>query len=258
MELFDFGINRVVASALVFCRTAGIFTTAPIFGNKNVPMRVRVTIALALTFVFVPMTHFDATGLDTASFALAILKEVITGLFMGYMASLMFATIQTAGAYIDLTLGFGFAAMIDPMTKERDAVIGQFLNVLAVLLFLAINAHYLVIQGLADSYVVLPLGRMGYDPSIAGGVMHFFGIIVLAALKIAAPILGVVFLTDVALGILARTVPQLNVFVLGFPVKLAVGLTALFIILPVTAGVMTSLFAGIQTDLMDLMKHLAR
>ncbi len=258
MELLDFGINRVATFALVLSRTAGIFTTAPIFGNKNVPVMVRVAMALSLTLVFLPMTSFDANSLDTASFALAIVKEALAGLFLGYVASLMFAAIQTAGAYIDLTLGFGFAAMVDPMTKEREAVVGQFQNMVAVLLFLAVNAHHLIIRGLAESYVVLPLGEMTYNPSIAGGVMHFFRIIVMASLKIAAPILGVVFLTDVALGILARTVPQLNVFVLGFPVKLAVGLAAIFIVLPVTAGVMTNLFAGIQTDLMDLMKHMAR
>jgi len=140
--------------------------------------------------------------------------------------------------------------------KEHSAVFGQLYNFSATLLFLALNGHHLMIRGLADSFSVLPLGCMVVTGHATSGILQVFAVLFLASLKIGAPVVGAIFLTDVSLGILARTVPQLNVFVVGLPAKLTVGLLAVFAVLPITFAVMTGLFGGLERDLVRLLKYM--
>ena len=265
MDLLGFGISQIVTFVLVLVRVAGIFTVAPIFGNVNVTPYVRVGIAACLAFVFVPMAHppvsplhqgGDTGGFDLLTFVIVIAKEAMVGLVMGFLAAMMFAAIQMAGAFIDLQIGFGFANVVDPMMKQHNAVIGQLYNLSATLLFLALNGHHLMIRGLADSFAVLPLGGMTMSPGATAGIVQIFAVLFLAALKIGAPVVGAIFLTDVSLGILARTVPQLNVFVVGFPAKLTVGMLAVFAVMPFAFVVMTGLFGGLERDLVRLLKYI--
>ena len=256
MDILGFGISQILTFILVFARVGGIFTSGPIFGNTNVAPMVRITIAVCLAFVFLPMAHYDASKLDLLPFILAIIKETLVGIVMGFLASLMFTAVQMAGAFIDLQIGFGFGNMVDPMLKEHSAVIGQLQNMAATLLFLGVNGHHMMIQGLADSFAILPLGKMAFSSAAAGGMVQTFTIIFIAALKIGAPVVGAIFLTDVALGVLARTVPQLNVLVVGMPAKLAVGFFVVSAVLPFAFAVMVGLFSGLHSDLIVLLKHL--
>jgi len=257
MDLFGFGITQATTFLLVLARVGGIFTSAPVFGNVHVAPMVRVAIALSLAFVFFPMAQCAAPHTDFLPFVYALFREALVGLIMGFLAAMMFAAIQMAGAYVDLAVGFGFASVIDPMIREHNAVLGQLQNLAATLLFLAINGHHLMIRGLAQSFAVLPLGEMSLSPQCAGGILGVFAAIFVAALKIAAPVVGAVFLTDVGLGILARTVPQLNVFVVGFPAKLSVALFTVIIVMPAALGVMAGLFLGLPKDLLALLRYLA-
>lgn len=256
MDILGFTITQALTFVLVLVRAAGIFTVAPIFGNVNVSPYVRVGIAAALAFVFMPMARFNATDLDVMTFVLVVAKEAAVGLVMGFLAAMMFAAVQMAGAYVDLQVGFGFANVVDPMMKQHNAVVAQLYNLCATLLFLAINGHHLMIRGLADSFAVLPLGGMAMAPGATAGVMQLFAVLFVAALKIGAPVVGAIFLTDVALGILARTVPQLNVFVVGLPAKLSVGMLAVFAVLPIAFVVMSGLFEGLERDLVRLLRYL--
>lgn len=257
MDLYGFTISRIVTFLLVLARVGGIFTVAPIFGNANVAPMVRVAIAACLAFVFLPMANYNAANLDILAFVLVVGKEVLIGLIMGFLASLMFSAIQMAGSFIDLQIGFGFASIVDPMTKQQNAVIGQLYNLAATLLFLAINGHHMMLRGLADSFTVMPLGAMNMTAQASADMIGLFSVIFISALKISAPIVGAIFLTDVSLGILSRTVPQLNVFIVGLPAKLAVGLMVIIIVLPVAFGVMTGLFSGLHSDLMTILKYLS-
>ncbi|MHB9037018.1 MAG: flagellar biosynthetic protein FliR [Armatimonadota bacterium] len=256
MDILGFGITQITTFLLVLARVGGIFTSAPIFGNVNVAPNVRICMALALTFVFLPMAQVGNAPFDFIPFFFAIVKEALIGVLMGFLASLMFAAIQMAGSFIDLSMGFGFAQVVDPMTKEQSAVLGQLQNLAATLVFLAVNGHHIMIRGLAESFGILPLGQMAFSPESAAGMLQIFGTIFMAALRIAAPVVGAIFLTDVSLGILARTVPQLNVFVVGFPAKLTVGLVAMMAVLPIAIGVMVALFGGMHGDILALLKHL--
>ena len=249
-------ISQMTTFVLVLVRVAGIFTVAPIFGNVNVAPMVRVGMAACLAFVFLPMAQFDASGLEFLPFLLVVVKEALIGIVMGFLASMIFTAIQMAGSYIDLQVGFGFANVVDPMMKHHSAVIGQLYNFAATLLFLALNGHHLMIRGLADSFAVLPLGSATRSAEATSTILQIFVVLFVASLKIGAPVIGAIFLTDVSLGILARTVPQLNVLVVGFPAKLTVGMLAVFAALPLTLAVMTRLFGGLERDIVRLLRFM--
>ncbi|NLN76955.1 MAG: flagellar type III secretion system protein FliR [Armatimonadetes bacterium] len=249
-------ISQMTTFVLVLVRVAGIFTVAPIFGNVNVAPMVRVGRAACLAFVFLPMAQFDASGLEFLPFLLVVVKEALIGIVMGFLASMIFTAIQMAGSYIDLQVGFGFANVVDPMMKHHSAVIGQLYNFAATLLFLALNGHHLMIRGLADSFAVLPLGSATLSAEATSTILQIFVVLFVASLKIGAPVIGAIFLTDVSLGILARTVPQLNVLVVGFPAKLTVGMLAVFAALPLTLAVMTRLFGGLERDIVRLLRFM--
>ncbi len=256
MDLLGFGMTKMVTFLLVLCRVGGIFTLAPIFGNQNVSKMVRITIAVALTLIFVPMISYEPKDLNMVTFFVLIVKETLVGVLMGFLATMMFTAIVMAGAYIDLAIGLSFAQQVDPLTKAPTAVMGMVLNLVATLVFLGVNGHHVMIRGLAESFDIIPIGKAVFTPEAANGLLVIFGALIMAALKIAAPLIGVIFIVDIALGILARTVPQMNIFSIGFAMKLIVGLGVMIIILPATSTVMVALFSGLHRDLMMLLRHL--
>ncbi len=256
-SLYAFGLFQVLKFLLVLARIGGIFTSAPVFGDVHVPPRVRIVLAVALTLVFFPIVKCDAYPLDIFPFVCVLVKEACIGLIIGFIVALVFSAVRIAGAYVDLVLGFGFANLVDPTFKENSAVVGQLQNLVATLLFLSINGHHVVIKGLSDSFTILPLGNSGVLEPAVQGLTAAFAVMFGSALRIALPVVGAIFLTDVSLGILARTVPQLNVFVVGFPAKLAVAFFVLAVSLPFTSGVMAHMFSGLQRDIALVLKSIA-
>lgn len=257
MDLTAFAMSKMVTFLLVFARTGGLFIASPVFSNRNIVIPVKIVIALSLAFIFVPLIKTPVDTPDTFLLVALIIKEITVGFVMGFVASLTIAAIKMAGTLIDLSAGFGFAQMIDPLSQEHNSIIGQLLNLVATLMFLVCKAHYVVIQGLAESFRYLPLGNMIITPELTGNVVSMLGLIFLSAMKIAAPIIGVIFLTDIALGIVSRTVPQLNILNVGFSVKMVVCAVSLMIIFPVAITVMANLFGGIGKDFTVLVRMFA-
>jgi flagellar biosynthesis protein FliR len=259
MQILNFGLVQILTWLLVFARSAGIFTTAPIFGNAHVSMFTRVGMAACLAFIFAPMVAAANMPVpsDTLSLAAAVVKEAVVGLMIGFVGMLLFMVVQAAAEMIDMQIGFGFANIVDPMMNQHTSVIGQFQYMAATLIFLGMNGHHLLLQGLADSFSVLPLGHVSLSAAATHSMLNTFARLFLAAMKIGGPVVGVILLTDVALGILARTVPQLNVLVVGFPAKIIVGLLTVIVAMPAAFIVVQDLFAGLGTDINLLVRTLA-
>lgn len=259
MSVLNLGIDQIIIWLLVFCRTTGIFSVAPVLGNIHVPVHTRVGLAACLAFIFTPLVSAShaTPPTDMIGLTFAIAREVAVGLAIGFVGTLLFMVIQSAAELIDLQMGLGFASLVDP-NNQRSSVVGQFYFIIATLIFLAMNAHHMLIQGLADSFSVIPLGQMTFNPGATGTIMEIFDRMFIAAVKIGGPIIGVILLTDVALGILARTVPQLNVLVVGFPAKIFVGLATIIVAMPAVVAVMHGLFGGLSSDLRVISQALVR
>jgi flagellar biosynthetic protein FliR len=223
---------------LVLVRVTGFLGATPFFGSRVIPSQLKLALGLALAFFLLPLAK-AAPGVtpDLAGrYVLAVAGEMLLGFAMGYAVTLTIAALQLAGQLIDVSIGFSLVNVLDPLLAEQVPVMGQFQYTLFIVLFLAIDGHHHLLQALARTFDLVPLGAFRYFPELAGVLVQGFGAAFLLGFKVSLPVVAALFLTDVALGLVARAVPQMNVFVIGFPAKIAVGLLFVMLILPAYVG----------------------
>lgn len=220
---------------LIVVRLASFFIIMPAFSYKAIPPQIKIGLSVALAFIIVStavgQTHVEFNSL----FVLLIIKEAVVGLSIGFVAGLLLYAVQVAGAFIDLQIGFTMANTINPENGVTSPITGQFLYTFALLLFLSSDGHLMLINGLLYSFKWIPLNTLNIhitDGSTVHMVLKTFMAMVGIAFQLAMPIIGSLFLVDVALGIVARTVPQVNVFVVGMPLKILVSFIILIIVFP--------------------------
>jgi flagellar biosynthetic protein FliR len=220
---------------LVLARCAGLVMGAPLFGHLLVPVRARVGLALVLAIALAPVAVTDvATPPSVWSMAGLMITETLVGLVLGFLAQLIFAGVQLGGQISGIQIGFGLANLIDPQSNAQSTVVAEWQQLMALLVFLALDVHHLLLQALIESFRVVPIGAAVLGAGLLRGVTMRAGEIFAVGMRIAAPVLIVLLLTNAALGVLARTIPQLNVFVVGFPVNVGIGLIVLGASLPFT------------------------
>ncbi len=238
----QFGEQQVAGFFLVLSRVSPLFLLAPLFSSRLIPARARAVIALGLTVGLTPIAVKGSPGeipLDPIGFAGLIGKEMLVGMAFAYTLAAMFAAIAVAGSLLDTLIGFSMSALVDPMTGNQATAINQLYNLVGLGVFIAISGDAWVIQGLARTYELVPLLDAPALGSLVEGTQVAFVQVMTSALQVCAPVLIAITLTDVAFAITSRVVPQLNVFAVGFPAKIAVGLIVVGASLPFVAGWMS-------------------
>jgi flagellar biosynthetic protein FliR len=224
------------AFLLVLCRITSFFVVAPVFSSRNIPVTFKIGFAFFISIIVFLTVGFDTKVTMDAAYLLAVLREVLAGLIIGYVSYLFFAAVQTSGALMDMQIGFGIANIVDPLTGVSAPLIGNLKYMLMTLVFLSLNGHHYLLAGIMDSYKWIPLDNGLFHAIYGGSITEFivrtFADTFLLALQISAPIVVAMFLTDVGLALLARTAPQFNVFVIGVPIKILVGIALLILLLP--------------------------
>ncbi|WP_372790565.1 flagellar biosynthetic protein FliR [Paraconexibacter sp.] len=237
-ELIDqFGEQQVVAFFLVLARVSPLFLIAPLFSSKSVPARVRGTIAVALAIGLGPVVGRDAQiDLDTWNLVGLLGKEILVGASFAFVLAAFFAAIQVAGSFLDTLIGFAYGGLIDPITGNQSAVLTQLYAFIGVAVFIAIGGDAWVIEGMARTYDVVPMDAYPQITAIVRGADAAFVGVFAAAIQVAGPVVLALIVTDAAFGVVSRVVPQLNVFAVGFPAKVFVGLLLIGTSLPFVAG----------------------
>jgi len=184
----------------------------------------------------------------------AVIREVLVGLSIGMGATLIISGIQMAGQIADTQMGLGMANVIDPMTNTQVSVMGQFYNMVAILVFLGVDGHHMLIRALVDSFSVIPLGHANFTPALADKMMNLFAQMFFIAFRVGAPVIGALFITNMALGVVARTVPQMNVFIVGMPLSLGVGLLITASSMTFFVYVMQGIIHGMYRDIVVLIQ----
>ncbi len=253
---FQFDSSEVIAFILILVRMAGLFLTAPFFSSRNINVTVKASWILLVTFLIFPVIDFEPSTLPGPGLAmgLAVIREVLVGLAIGMGATMLLTGIQMAGQIADTQMGLGLANVIDPMTNTQVSVMGQFYNMVAVLVFLAVDGHHMLIKALVDSFSVIPLGHAQFTPALADRMMNLFSQMFFIAFRVGAPIIGALFITNMALGVVARTVPQMNVFIVGMPLSLGVGLLITASSMSFFVYVMQGIIQGMYRDVVLLIQ----
>lgn len=235
-----------------FFRILALITTAPFFGARGIPASVKIGLALVMTVLVAPVIGPVPNVAPASAAGLFILgQQVMIGLAMGIALRIVFSAIEMAGHIMGLQMGLGFATFFDPQNSAQIPVMGQFLGLVAMLFFLAINGHLMVVTALVESFTVLPVGlhpisSQGWYTLVLWGAEIFR-----AGVLISLPVVAVLMMTNVALAVLTRAAPQLNIFAVGFPLTLGVG----FVVIGLSLGYFLPLFSGMfETSVQMMMK----
>lgn len=210
----------LVSFLLATVRSAAWLYLAPPFSSRAVPTSVKAILAVALALPVAGRLEVRAGDVDTAWLVGSVVIQAFTGVALGFVTYLLFVAIQAAGDLIDLFGGFQLASGYDPLSQTQNSVFGRFTSQIAVMLLFAFNGHLLMIRGFEASYDAVPLDATFQLDGLLSVLLTALGQFMLAALQIAAPLIGVLFVVDVGLGLLTRIAPALNAFSLGFPAKI--------------------------------------
>lgn len=244
-------LSAVVRFALLLVRPGMIVMVAPTLGGSYAPTHVKLglTVLLALTLapsVTVPLATNDV------SLALIVAREVVIGLAIALTVRALIAAAEMAGHLSGFQIGFSYAATIDPVSGVRNTVVTSLYGMLALLAFFAINGHHEVLRALAISYAKLPIGGGHLDPSILSAVRQIFALVFTVGARLAAPAIVVLLIVELAVGLIARTAPAMSVMVIGYPIRLIVGLAVLALMVgtvPAVMSTVTSRAIGLGLDL---------
>ncbi|WP_066399240.1 flagellar biosynthetic protein FliR [Cytobacillus eiseniae] len=244
------------AFLLVFVRVTSFFLMMPLFSYRSIPTAAKIGIGFFMAMIMVFTFDLPAIEIDHNYFLL-IIKEALVGLMIGFIAYLLLSAIQIAGGFIDFQMGFAIANVIDPQTGAQSPLMGQYLYTIALLFLLTVNGHHLMLDGVFYSYQFIPIDQPWIpfgDPNLAEFIIKTFNSMFIIAFQLSIPVVGSLFLVDIALGIVARTVPQLNVFVVGLPLKIGVSFIVLIIVISVLMIVISQLFETMLSTMRGLME----
>jgi flagellar biosynthetic protein FliR len=228
-------------AAFIFplARILALIASSPIFGNKEVPARIKVGLAFAITIIIAPTLSIPP-DLDPASGQglFVLMQQIAAGLIMGFAIRIIFSSVEMAGDLAGMQMGLGFASFYDPVNASFTPVIAQFLGILAALVFLAANGHLYMLAAMSDSFHDFPIGASVPSAHAFRTIVEWGSALFSNALQFALPLIGALLVTNLALGILTRSAPQLNIFAVGFPISIAVGFAALMLTIPYLAPLM--------------------
>lgn len=216
-----------------FFRIGSMFMVAPITGGQYVPVRARLMLSVAVTFVVMPLLPAPIAA-DPFSLTVItlILQQILIGVAMGFVLMLVFSAIVTGGQLIAMQMGLGFAAMVDPANGQQVPVLSQLYLMMTTLLFLAIDGHLILIALLVESFQTLPIGPEGLDRDGFWAIASWGSKMFAGAVWMALPALASLLLVNIAFGVMARAAPQLNIFSIGFPVTMMMGFIVVLYTLP--------------------------
>lgn len=256
MEKLTIALPQLELFLLVFVRTVALLVAIPFFDNRAVPVAFKAGLALAVSMLALPLLPVKTVTApaDVVPFGLRIGGEVMVGISIGFMVRLLFAAVQIAGQFMGFQMGFAVANVLDPQTSTQVSVIGVAFNVFAMLLFFTLDAHHWFVRALVESFRLVPPLTMQLDASVCTRVAEISGRMFATALQIAAPVMVALLLTSVGLGLMAKVVPQMNVFIVAFPVQIGIGFLVMGLSLSFLAAFLREGFTSMGRTMIDLLQ----
>jgi flagellar biosynthesis protein FliR len=241
---------------LIATRLSAMIVVAPVFSSRTIPVRVKAGLVILVSWITLPIVAAEGGTVPDGLVPLAVLavKEAIIGFAFGLVAQFLFAAVQTAGAFIDVTAGFAISQTLDPTSGTSISILGRWYNLIAVSAFLALGGHQLLVAGVVRSFTLAPPLSAPDLGAVVQGVLAQADDILLVVVQIGAPVIGALLVTDVTLGVISRAVPQMNVFIVGLPLKIIVALAGSAILLPAFIGLTNQLAGGMFSDMSGIMR----
>lgn len=241
-------------------RISGMMLSAPLFNMRNIPAQVKVGFSVVIAMILFPLHAGDLIiPKDLIQFSLLAIQESIIGILLGFTANLVFIALQMAGEYISMQMGLSVANVLDPVTQTQAPLVGQFFFYFAIMGFLTLNIHHGLILSVDRSFNWLPLGHFIGEGQLTGGLMteRFIRLtsdLFVMSLTLGVPLMGILLASEIALSFVAKVMPQMNIFMVGMPLKVALGLFAILSSLPYLGGLLGDQYAHLVQVLLSLYK----
>ena len=248
MELVEFfGADKAIVFMLLFARLSGLIVFFPFYSHNQIPLSVKTLLVFVLCVVLFPISKAHENSIN---FLIGeILGEVMLGLSAGLMLTIIFATLQMAGEQISMIMGFSMASVLDPQTGTNSPVIANILNFIALLAFLMLDGHHLILQFYSTSLSAIPLGDFYPRSGVMSYALKLFGNLFMFGFVLAFPIIALSILSDAIFGMLMKTMPQFNLLVVGYPIKVSIGFSVLIAILAGIIKIITDMMVQILNDM---------
>ncbi len=251
-----FTMDSLQLGFLVLARMSAFVFLIPFFSIKGIPALTKIGFSIVLTILILPGTSHVVIPESILTYSLLVIKEVLMGLILGYVSLLTFNAVRMAGELIDIQMGFSMATVFDPQNQSRITLTGQFFYLFQILLFLAVDGHHSLLMAISYSYTLLPVMASGLKIALVPAIFELFIQVFSLVIRIVVPFMVVFLICDISLGIISKTVPQLNIFVLSFPVKIGIGLLTMAAVIPVLATVINNMFTHMESDLALIMRFM--
>lgn len=258
MEPLGFSTMDLYRILLTMFRTGALLMIVPVFGHISIPRLLRVWMIIILALMIFPSATISEIQMPTTTFQLTIviLIELAIGFAMGFAVIILFSAVQFAGHIIGLQMGLAVASILDPMGAGQISIVGEFYYLLSLLVFLLIDGHHYVIEALVHSFELIPIGSGVFGTGLGEYILALTGNLFIIAVKLAAPVIITLYIVNIVMGIVARTVPQMNVFIVGFPLAIGVGLIMIRFSFPFFKTVLITAFKGLEADIINIIRLL--
>ncbi|MCX7817081.1 MAG: flagellar biosynthetic protein FliR [Syntrophales bacterium] len=252
-----FSQEQIGLFVLVFFRTTFILMAIPIFGDRAVPFRVKAATSFLIAVVIfptlsvkLPPSYFS----NIVNVTIGLATEIIIGLILGFTARCLFGAIQSAGEIIGVQIGFNMSNILDPLSNVQITVVSEFLYLMGAFVFLIVDAHHIFLFGLAESFRYIPFFGLDLSPLLLNNLLLYTKNVLVVAVKLSAPVLSVMVLINISLAVIARTVPQINVFIVGYPLHVVSALLVLGLSASVFVDFVSHLFSKLDYEILNLLK----
>jgi flagellar biosynthetic protein FliR len=228
----------------------------PVFGNRSVPPPAKIGLGVFVSIMLFSMIQGVAGDLpdETFSFILIVAKEIVVGLSLGFLTKFVVAGIQMAGEIVGVQMGFGVARVVDPGFQSQISIVAEFQVFLMLLFYLALDGHHFLLRGLFQSYQSIPISKTLMNGNVGNHVVNIAAGMFRSAVKIGAPVIATLLLTNMALGLIARTVPQMNVFIIGLPLRLIVGFLGLILTVTLFLHIFQNIWNQFERDFIGFVR----
>jgi flagellar biosynthetic protein FliR len=246
--------------ALVLSRVAGIFAALPVFGGRRVPMQIKSLTVFMITLVCFPVLTVTPPAMPTDVFTLGLLllREVVVGLILAFTTQIIFAAVEFCGQIIGMQMGFTISQILDPTLGNQAQIMSVLQTLFATLIFLSMNVHHLFIRAIVDSFGIIPIGGWHLNGEIVTFLVQKTSDIFIIGVRLAAPVMVTLLLASVALGIMARAFPQMNIFMISLPLNVAIGFIVLGMTLMIFFHVLEVSFGHLKDQIETLFRLMAK
>lgn len=250
-DFLGYSSHSLFVFSLAFIRISGLCIVSPFFGGETVNERIRILLALFIAFVFFPTLQSSMSAVPThvLEYLFLVLKELMVGLFIGFLVTAIFFGFQLGGRYMAIHMGLSMARMMDPFSNEQTSVIGQLLSLITLTVFVVVDGHHFILRALYSSFEYVPLAQVHFRAEILDQAVKLFNVVIDTSLRVAMPTMAGLFAVNMIFGFIARLVPKMKVFILALPAKIAIGVMIISASLPfvllLIGRVMNSVFKDI-------------